>query len=358
MARKWIAGFVGWPDEDRPFWLNDRPVPRRPWLETPKFEIVDAILANALPGSLICRAMPAEYGIHYWENELDTHHGAFSLDHGGCLAGGDLDVKYSSYSQCSREVVEATCQTSPFFFFETGIMMGKMNFDTFARRFYDYTGPTLQGLPCRLAKCAGFRRSFAHRANVNFKSTMCTIVDAGDDDARSIIGMLYPAPPAWAQPSGELPAKDEREELFNVLHRRVEIKPEHLTVLQSWLQIPDGARVFAFVCTEPKPPSFDYPISQLRLDALLTEGLESFGEDFCKEYVDTTDGWELPDGSAFWLNDRHLARRPWVSLGGKYKIFDRIILESRSALIPPGALFKRRLPEEYAVLSPLAPGSP
>jgi len=86
---------------------------------------------------------------------------------------------------------------------------------------------------------------------------------------------------------------------------------------------------------------------------LLGECLQSHGEDLCQEYVDTTDTWVLPDGSAYFLNDRNLPRRPWVHLGGKYKIFDRIIMESRSPHIPRGTLKKRCLIEEYSALDPM-----
>ena len=39
----------------------------------------------------------------------------------------------------------------------------------------------------------------------------------------------------------------------------------------------------------------------------MVEGGLEYGEDFARELLETTDGW-----SDYWLNDRELARRPWV----------------------------------------------
>ena len=54
------------------------------------------------------------------------------------------------------------------------------------------------------------------------------------------------------------------------------------------------------------PPSAKYPILQSYVDVCLSGCLEH-GEEFAREFIETTFLW-----SPFWLNERELARRPWV----------------------------------------------
>lgn len=353
MASEWIQGFIGWPDRNNPHWINDRELPRQPWLKTPEFQIVDTIVAEALPESFTFRKLPAEYGSHYLAPSRCIG------DQSVPMRRTEWGVQYTSYVECSRKEVQAAQWCPLNFFFETGLLMPRRNYSNFMRNMHGYgtqaptcKGGLVVGMPCRVSKEALLSRTHGHRHEGILPSTVCTLVDAGlDGEARDVIGVLYPAPEGWAQPSGEPPEqeKDERAAVYACPHKRVELRHEHLTVLCSWMHVPRCAKVFTYVCTAPEPPSFDYPISQRILDLLLGECLE-FGEDFCQEYVDTTDTWVLPNGSVYWLNDRHLARRPWVHLGASYKTFDRIVLESTSACIPRGTLLKRRLAEEYVAL--------
>eukprot|EP00401_Gymnodinium_catenatum_P025893 CAMPEP_0117612670 /NCGR_PEP_ID=MMETSP0784-20121206/83066_1 /TAXON_ID=39447 /ORGANISM="" /LENGTH=828 /DNA_ID=CAMNT_0005416227 /DNA_START=273 /DNA_END=2759 /DNA_ORIENTATION=- len=344
MACKWIQGFIGWPTSDSPHWINDRVLPRQPWCQMPLFETIDTILAEMLPDSFVHRALPAEYGSHYWSGE-------------GCARASCTrrDVRYTSYSECSRDEVQAARREAPFFIFETGLLMPRQNFSAMKRfMFKDHT--PAEGIPCRLSKEAGLRRTHGMIHDGILPSTACALADAAPDgEPRDVVGILYPAPNGWAASSGEPrePEDDWRLEFYNAKHHRVEVQCEQITVLRAWTHVPEGARIFAYVCSAPQPPSFHHPISQQILDMLLGECLQSHGEDLCQEYVDTTDTWVLPDGSAYFLNDRNLPRRPWVHLGGKYKIFDRIIMESRSPHIPRGTLKKRCLIEEYSALDPM-----
>ena len=41
---------------------------------------------------------------------------------------------------------------------------------------------------------------------------------------------------------------------------------------------------------------------------MVVEGALEYGEDYAREVLETTEGWR----SDYWLNDRELARRPWV----------------------------------------------
>ncbi len=53
-------------------------------------------------------------------------------------------------------------------------------------------------------------------------------------------------------------------------------------------------------------PTAEYPILQSYVDVVIEGGLE-YGTDYVREIVASTADW-----SPYWLNDRPLARRPWV----------------------------------------------
>jgi len=50
----------------------------------------------------------------------------------------------------------------------------------------------------------------------------------------------------------------------------------------------------------------EFPLLQSYFDVVVEGDLE-YGPDFAREILETTDGWNNQ-----WLNDRQLARRPWV----------------------------------------------
>ncbi len=62
-----------------------------------------------------------------------------------------------------------------------------------------------------------------------------------------------------------------------------------------------------------------------------------YGPDFAREIIETSDGW-----SKYWLNDRRLARRPWV-FDSSYQLVDELL----AAHAPHFA--DREFPEEYTV---------
>ena len=78
----------------------------------------------------------------------------------------------------------------------------------------------------------------------------------------------------------------------------------------SWLQLPACANVEVFVQTVnpmyTHPPSVQYPVLQTYVDEKLLSFLPC-GEKFAWEWLETTRGFPR-----FWVNDRELARRPWI----------------------------------------------
>eukprot|EP00658_Telonema_sp_P-2_P059393 TRINITY_DN4827_c0_g2_i4.p1 TRINITY_DN4827_c0_g2~~TRINITY_DN4827_c0_g2_i4.p1 ORF type:complete len:206 (+),score=40.93 TRINITY_DN4827_c0_g2_i4:310-927(+) len=101
-----------------------------------------------------------------------------------------------------------------------------------------------------------------------------------------------------------------------------------------WIQAMQPAHV-------TKCPSHSHPLVQTYLDVQLERMIELFGTDFAREFLDTT-----MNSSRHYLNDRLIARRPWIHCPS-YKKIDELC-----ASHPPGPLNVfafRMLEEEYAV---------
>lgn len=119
----------------------------------------------------------------------------------------------------------------------------------------------------------------------------------GAETGQPINGIVYAAGGA------DMGLVDEREEGY----ARVAVPWEQVEAI-SWNALPDPgrSRLWMYVPDQSAGPTRDYPILQTYLDVCLTGCLE-FGEDFTEEFLETTFGW-----NAFWINDRVLARRPWI----------------------------------------------
>jgi len=140
----------------------------------------------------------------------------------------------------------------------------------------------------------------------------------------TINGVIFPAT--------DLCAFDEREHGY----QRIEV-PRDMVDLLSWQTLPHGARIYLYVPYAPAvvakygaplcsgaeppaglddakegsglrldPPSVRFPILQTYIDVVVS-GCFEHGEDFAREFIETTFKW-----SPYWLNERELARRPWL----------------------------------------------
>ena len=86
-------------------------------------------------------------------------------------------------------------------------------------------------------------------------------------------------------------------------------------------------------------PDAEFPLLESYIDIVVEGGLE-YGPEFARELIETTAGW-----SQYWLNDRELARRPWVH-DAKSAVVDRML----ASIGPAAPQFKDRLfAEQYAV---------
>lgn len=151
----------------------------------------------------------------------------------------------------------------------------------------------------------------------------------------TINGVIYPVL------GNDMSAFDEREKGYV----RVEV-PLALIEAVSWLPIPTQGTVWVYVPkTEGKAPgeglavpNARYPLVESYIDVVIEGGLE-YGPEFAREIIETTRDW-----SPYWLNDRTLARRPWV--------FDKQFATVDALLAKSAPCFAQRaFSEEYAAAS-------
>jgi hypothetical protein len=163
-------------------------------------------------------------------------------------------------------------------------------------------GAPIPAIPVRVAAAFGFFRTWNDRSPSGF--TALGLRKAGPDEKASTInGVLYAV-------EGEDMAKYDARERGYV---RVEVPRDDLEAV-SWQRLPEMGQVWVYVPAAPDgeagvglpQPNAQYPLLQSYVDVVVEGGLE-YGEDFAREVIETTYDW-----SDYWLNDRELARRPWV----------------------------------------------
>ena len=101
-------------------------------------------------------------------------------------------------------------------------------------------------------------------------------------------------------PESELPKFDEREIKYG--YKRIPVDQNDITMLI------DGAvpndNIWVYVTDNPGKPTETEPIAQSYVDVIMS-GCLDIGEEFARELVSTTEGWNSP-----WVNDRNQPRYP------------------------------------------------
>ena len=193
-------------------------------------------------------------------------------------------------------------------------------------------------IPCRILKSAGLIRSWEFRPTPHGRQTIAGVRIAATDRgevAGAFNGVLCRSKVCASE--FEKPANIDVDTSVNSLIRR---KMSDLEPM-SWLPLPAGApTIYVQAMDEQKikPASPDYPLLQTNLDSWLLKALQ-YGEDFAVEMLETTRGFP-----SFWINDRVLARRPWIHQP-KYKILDKLFRNHPSA--PDNTFASRCLEVEY-----------
>jgi hypothetical protein len=194
---------------------------------------------------------------------------------------------------------------------------------------------SIPAIPARVSAAFGFRRCWNDRSPSGFTALGLCKVLRGEGGA-TINGVVYPVE------GDDMSKFDQREEGYT----RAEV-PMNLIESVGWQRLPERGRIWVYVPVKPgsepgsglPEPDAAYPLLQSYIDTVVEGGLE-YGEEFASEILETTDGW-----NRYWLNDRELARRPWVHDSKTGKV-DALI----SKTAPAAAHFAERLfPEAYAV---------
>jgi hypothetical protein len=125
---------------------------------------------------------------------------------------------------------------------------------------------------------------------------------------------------------------------------RVEVPRDDIEAV-SWQQLPTTGRVYLPLKAEGPPgvgrpvASAEFPLLESNIDVVV-EGAREYGETFARELLETTSDW-----SNYWLNDRELARRPWVYNPASSEV-DQLLMGTPE---PAAKLRFRLFPESYAI---------
>lgn len=163
-------------------------------------------------------------------------------------------------------------------------------------------GHPVAAIPVRVSAAFGYIRGWDDRSPSGFTALGLRRPSPGES-AMTINGVLYPAE------GTAMAAFDARERGYV----RLEIPHADIEAV-SWQALPAAGHIWVYVPeatgnlpgTDLPLPDAHFPILQSYVDVVIEGGLE-YGPSFAREIIATTKDW-----SAYWLNDRDLARRPWV----------------------------------------------
>jgi hypothetical protein len=203
-------------------------------------------------------------------------------------------------------------------------------------------------IPVRVSADFGWIRAWNFRSQSGFTALGLRKPNEGEHST-TINGVLYPVE------GTDMARFDERE----VGYRRLEVPPSQIeavgwqplpTVGHFWLYVPEErGKIGEVNGVGPAKPDRDFPLLESYIDVFVEGGLE-YGKEYARELIETTQGW-----SPYWLNDRVLARRPWVR-DPQSQTVDELL---QSTTVTSALLRERRFPETYAEkwFSPTVPAA-
>ena len=196
-------------------------------------------------------------------------------------------------------------------------------------------GVATQAIPVRVSAAFGYIRTWNDRSGSGFTALGLRKPGPGEKPS-TINGVLY------AVDGNDMAKFDAREQGYV----RVEVPRDDIEAA-AWQGLPQAGTIWVYVPAGPNgeagvglpAPDAQFPLLESYIDVVVEGGLE-YGEDFARELIDTTSDW-----SDYWLNDRELARRPWVR-DPRSAVVDRLLNSA------PGAAAKlksRLFSEPYAI---------
>ena len=195
-------------------------------------------------------------------------------------------------------------------------------------------GKSTAAIPVRVSASFGYVRTWNDRSPSGFTALGLRKPHAGEQ-ASTINGVIYPV----AQSA--MKRFDEREQGY------VQMEIPHDAIQPvSWQPVPAEGHIWVYVPDRKGDtpgvslPEADaaFPMLQSYIDLVLA-GASQYGPAFAVELIETTRDW-----SRYWLNDRELARRPWVH-DPQYEDVDHLL----ASTAPASAAFQERMfAEPYA----------
>jgi hypothetical protein len=163
-------------------------------------------------------------------------------------------------------------------------------------------GAPTPAIPGRVSAAFGYIRTWNDRSASGFTALGLRKPDPGQQ-AYTINGVLY------AVEGDDIAKFDVREQGY----ARVEV-PRAAIEAVSWQRLPETGTIWVYMPAKPNAepgvglpaPDAQFPLLESYIDLVVEGGLE-YGPDFARELIETTFDW-----SDYWLNDRELARHPWV----------------------------------------------
>jgi hypothetical protein len=196
-------------------------------------------------------------------------------------------------------------------------------------------GKMTPAIPVRISAAFGYIRAWNDRSPSGFTALGLRKPGPGEK-ASTINGVLY------ATDMDEITKFDARETGY----ARIEVPRDEIEPV-SWQRLPETGRIWIYIPVKPNAEpgvglpvaNAEFPLLQSYVDVVVEGGLE-YGEDFARELIETTSDW-----SNYWLNDRELARRPWVHDPASAEV-DELLMSSPDA----AAKLKARLfSEPYSI---------
>ena len=334
-AREWIETTRGFPV----YWLNDREIGRRPWLKCPFYKKIDAMLgcdkAETDRFGMTHRKLPEEFGaaagIELAEvAQADGEGKSAGAAGASWTEAAALTAKNKDSCICQSTKIQAVDYTGkklPSAAVENYVFGFGSLINTKSRTASD--PQAVDAVPVRILPEVGYARAW------NFQSGTAAITalgleKTGAGNSRPINGIVSPVFASFEE-------LDEREAGYV----RVAVPQAQLQTTR-WVQVPKGGKVWVYVPKldghEPGEglhmSSYSHPILQTYVDVCLLGCLEQSVE-AAVEFITSTAGWDGP-----WLNDREIARRPWLKQK-EYKKIDQLLAE-----VIPVKFAGRMLPEE------------
>jgi hypothetical protein len=196
-------------------------------------------------------------------------------------------------------------------------------------------GKMIPAIPVRISAAFGYIRAWDDRSLSGFTALGLRKPGPGEK-ASTINGVVY------AAEVDDIAKFDAREQGY----ARIEVPRDDIEAV-SWQRLPETGRIWVYIPVGPNAEpgvglpaaNAEFPLLESYIDAVVEGGLE-YGDDFARELIETTSDW-----SDYWLNDRELARRPWVHDPASSKV-DELLMSSPAA----AAKLKSRLfSEPYAI---------